>query len=235
MSSSFLRKKQMKMNATSMTKMADATGTSRFKLANNIRTASSPDSTLSPELPSSRAGAIVPVTSTIKKLMPRSGYLERTCVTNTVRFTYFHLRLESRIHIRLPRIQRYCGQWRVNGTTLQAPNRAINNSPSASSYSRPDSTSSQFCQISGKRITVCSITSPRSRESTYFFLYSITKYNMGQPPSFHAVNCNVTVCTLTTMNSFTSGNMGFDPEVLACWSTDWSPVPILQENQNGKG
>lgn len=70
-----------------------------------------------------------------------------------------------------------------------------------------------------------------SEQKTYFFLCSITKYNIGHPPSDHLAKCKVMLFDLTSINSSALGITGFSPLVFVFKLSEGSPVPMLENSQ----
>jgi len=66
--------------------------------------------------------------------------------------------------------------------------------------------------------------------SSYFFLCSTTKYNMGQPPSDQVFKCREMLFVDTSMNFAASGMIGLEPFVRVFRISEGSPTPILQKN-----
>lgn len=68
--------------------------------------------------------------------------------------------------------------------------------------------------------------------SSYFFLCSTTKYNMGQPPSDQVLKCKEMLFVDTSINFAASGMIGLEPFVRVFRMSEGSPIPILQKNSH---
>ena len=66
----------------------------------------------------------------------------------------------------------------------------------------------------------------------YFFLFSTTKWDIAQPPSFHALKCKLTEFEDCSIKRDFSGRIGFDPFVRVFNISDGSPAPILKDNDS---
>lgn len=62
---------------------------------------------------------------------------------------------------------------------------------------------------------------------SYFFLYSITKCDIEQLPSFHANRCNLTEFDDGSLNFELSGDIGFVPLVRVLTISEATPAPML--------
>ena len=91
-----------------------------------------------------------------------------------------------------------------------------------------------FCQKSSFEISIPSHLNNKifcCEYNPYLGLYSTTKYKIGQPPSFQAFKCSVTLPAETSRNDLATGTAGATPLVFVAKVSDLSPTPILKNKE----